>query len=528
MHPVFLSVPLLSIAFLASCASPGRRADYDLVIRHGQVVDGTGAPAARGDVAIRDGRIAAIGAVTGTARREIDATGKIVAPGFIDVHTHSEDIADLPVAENFLRMGVTTIISGNCGSSKTDVADYFATLTRTKVAVNVGTLVGQGSVRGQVMGGSFMRPPTAAEQEKMRQLVAQAMKDGAVGLSTGLIYLPGTFAKTDEIIDLAKVAAANGGIYVSHMRHENTRIFEALEELAEIARGAGIRAEVSHLKLSGPAAWSRADEVIAWLARKRAEGLDITQDQYAYTASSTGIATLVASEAREGGTGQFIARLKDPAKKAAIVDEMKTSLQRSQRQDFTYAVIANYERDRRLNGKTIPQAAKLVRGADSLDDQIELVLDIVAHGGAQGVFHGMNEADLQKFMVQPLTMIASDSGPRKYQDGVPHPRGYGNNARVLARYVRELKLLTIEDAVRKMTSLPAQTFRLKNRGELKPGFVADVVVFDAAKVDAPSTFEDPHHYAVGFSEVVVNGVPVIRGGQLTSARPGRAVKLQDE
>jgi N-acyl-D-amino-acid deacylase len=514
----------LSLAVLLPCVGALHAQDFDLVIRGGRLIDGSGRAAYLGDIAIDGDRIVAIGKVPGTARAEINAQGRVVAPGFIDVHTHSEDITDVPVGENFIRMGVTTIISGNCGGSKTDIAQYFEDITRTKVALNVATLIGQGSVRGQVMGGSFMRPPTPEEMGKMRQLVDQAMKDGAVGLSTGLIYLPGTFTKTEELIELAKVAAAHGGIYVSHMRHETAEIFDALAELVRIAREAHIRAEVSHIKLSGPAAWGRTSEVIALLASARAEGLEITQDQYAYTASSTGIATLVSTEVREGGTREFAARIADPDNKARLVREMKASLLKSKRSDYTYAVIANYKPDVRLNGKNIPQAAEILRGSSSLDDQIDVVLEIVAKGGAQGVFHGINEADLQKFLVLPDTMIASDSGPRKFGDGVPHPRGYGNNARVLGRYVRELKLLSLEDAVRKMTSLPAQTFRLKNRGALQPGFIADVVIFDPQQVSDPSTFDDPHHYAVGFSDVIVNGVPVIRERQLTDARPGRPVK----
>lgn len=373
-----------------------------------------------------------------------------------------------------------------------------------------------------------MRPPTEAELDQMRQLVRKAMLDGAVGLSTGLIYLPGTYTRTEELIELAKVAAVHGGIYASHMRYETVRIFEALEELTRIAREAKIRAEVSHIKLSGPTAWGRTAEVVALLDRARAEGLEITQDQYAYTASSTGIATLVPSDVREGGDDQFRARLRDPTQKARMITTMKNAVAAGNRGDYTYAVIASYAHDPRLNGKSISEAATFLRKSNTLDDQIEVIFDIVANGGAAGVFHGMDEADLQKFMVLPQTMIASDSSPRKFGDSVPHPRGYGNNARVLGRYARDLKLLTLEEAVRKMTSLPARTFRLARRGELRPGFVADVVVFDSAAVTDPSTFDDPHHYAIGFSEVLVNGVPVIRAGALTKARPGRPVRLKDE
>ena len=517
---------LLGLLFSSVLAAVTSRAqDHDLVIRGGRIVDGTGRAAFAGDVALRDGKIAAVGVVAGKGREEIEAGGRVVAPGFIDVHTHADDIADLPVAENFLRMGVTTLIAGNCGSSTTDVGFFFSNLQRVGVAVNMATLIGQGSVRAQVMGGSFMRPATAEERTKMRALVDRGMAEGAVGLSTGLIYLPGTFTPTAELVELAKVAAGHGGIYASHMRYENARITEALDEVLTVARGAGIRAQVSHIKLSSPAAWGRAAEIAAYLAKARAEGADIAQDQYAYTASSTNISALVDEKVREGGTAAFVKRMADPAVKAATVEEMKTSLRNGRRPDYTYAVVANFRKDPRLNGKTVPEAAKIVRGSDALDDQIELVLDLVAQGGAQAVFHGMDEDDLRAFMVLPLTMIASDSGVRKLNEGVPHPRGYGNNARVLGHYVRELKVLTLEEAVRKMTKLPAETFRLGARGELKPGFAGDVVIFDPQTVGDPATFAEPHAYAVGFSDVVVNGVPVIRNGQLTAARPGRAVTL---
>lgn len=516
---------LFALALLASCRTPATVNEFDLVIRHARIIDGTGSPAVKGDVAVRGGRIAAVGTFPGTGRTEIDAAGHVVAPGFIDVHTHSEDLCELPVAENFLRMGVTTIITGNCGGSKLDVGAFFRDLERTKVAVNVATLVGHNTVRGQVMGGSFMRPPTAAELDQMRTLVEKAMQDGAVGLSTGLLYLPGAFAKTDEIVALAKVAAAHGGIYASHMRYENAQIIDALDEVVTIAREAHIPAEISHIKLGGPTAWGRAAEILAYLDRLRAEGLKLTHDQYLYTASSTGIgANTIETKYREGGARRFRERLADPATKAAMVADMKASIAKGQRGDYTYAVVASFKADPRLNGKTIPQAATLLRGADTLDDQIETILDLEARGGADGVFHGMSEADLKVFLAHPLTMIASDAGPRKFGDAVPHPRGYGNNARVLGRYVRELKVLTLEDAVRKMTSLPAKTFKLRERGELQPGFVADLVVFDPATVSDPSTYADPHHYATGFSDVIVNGVPVIRATQLTGSRPGGPVK----
>jgi N-acyl-D-amino-acid deacylase len=520
-----LPVPTSAVLLLASAAALDAQ-DYDLVIRRGRVLDGTGAAAVAADVGIKGDRIVALApGLTGRAREEIDAAGRIVAPGFIDVHTHSENIAELPKGENFVRMGVTTIVSGNCGSSKVSIADYFDGLTQARVALNVASLVGHNTIRGQVMGGSFRRPPSEAELARMCGLVDQAMQDGAVGFSTGLLYLPGTFAQTDEIVALAKVAAQHGGIYVSHMRDEAAAIRSAIEEVVTVAREARIPAQISHLKLSGPVTWGRAGEILDYLAALRRDGLALTQDVYVYTASSTSIgANLIEAEYREGGAARFRARLADPATKARMVADMKAFVERTRRGDYRYAVIANFAPDPRLNGKNIAEVAQLLRGSASLDDQIETILDLEARGGAQGVFHGMSEEDLKRFLADPRTMVASDGGPRRFDEGVPHPRSYGNNARVLARFVRDLKLLTLEDAVRKMTSLPARTFHLAARGELRVGFVADVVIFDPAGVSAPSSYTAPHAYAVGFDTVLVNGVPVIRDGNFTAARPGRPVR----
>ncbi len=416
---------------------------YDLIVRHGRVVDGTGNPAFFGDIAVTNGRIAAVGRITGDAKKEIDATGLIVAPGFIDVHTHADDIPDLPRAENFARMGVTTIVVGNCGGSVENIGKLFSQIEAKPASVNVASLVGHGTIRGKVMGGSFMRPPTPAELDQMKAMVEQAMKDGAVGMSTGLIYLPGTFAKTEEIVELAKVVSAYDGIYTSHMRDEGTNIFDSLNELFRIAREAHIRAEISHIKLSGNASWGRTDKVLGAIAAARAEGLDITQDQYAYTASSTGISQLVPDTAREGGEKKFLERIADPEQKAGIVAQMKHSLAGNGRTNYEYAVIAYYGHDTNLNGLNIGGSGEGDASARMLDDQIETILDIEAHHGAQGVFHGMNEDDLQHFLQNPNTMIACDSGLREFGKGVPHPRGYGNNARVLARYVRDLHTCSV-------------------------------------------------------------------------------------
>jgi len=402
--------------------------------------------------------------------------------------------------------------------------DFFRKIQQTNTAINVATLIGHNTVRTKAMGGSFNRAPTDEQLAQMKSLVEQAMKDGATGLSTGLIYLPGTFAKTDEIIALTRVVAGYGGIYVSHIRTESTGIYEALDELFRIARETGIRAHISHIKVTGKSMWGQAPKVLGAIERARAEGLDITQDQYAYPASSTGISRLIPESAREGDSRKFAERLADPQQKKQIVTEMKKSLKRQGFKNYSYVMIASYAHVPSLNGMNVIEATRKTRGKDSLGEQIEMILDIHKNGGASAVFHGMNEDDVQKFLVHPNTMVASDSRVMDFQKGVPHPRGYGNNARVLGRYVRELKLLRIEDAIRRMTTLPAATFRMKDRGQLREGAHADIVIFDPAAVQDHATFPDPHHYATGFKRVFVNGIAVVEDDKHTGARPGQPVR----
>ncbi len=518
----FIAVLLLLLAVLGWAAPVTA---YEVIIRNGRVIDGTGNPAFFADVAIEKGRIAAVGKITNDAPEMVDASGLVVTPGFIDVHTHAEEILELPLAENFVRMGVTTLMLGNCGSSVRNVKSFLDRIEATNVSINIATLIGHGDVREKAMGGSFNRPPTAEEMQSMKGMVAQAMEEGAFGLSTGLIYLPGTFAKTDEIVELAKVAAKYDGIYASHMRSESSEIKAALAELFRVARDAKIRAEISHIKLSGGSVnWGKTDEIIKMIEQARSEGLDVTQDLYLYTASSTSLSQLVPDEAREGG--KLGERLQDNKQRGQIVAEMKSKLQETKRGDYAHVMIADYKRDRTLNGLKIPEAARKVCGSDSLDSQINLVLTIQTNGGATAIFHGISEDDLQQFLRHPNSMIASDSGVRRLDEGVPHPRGYGNNARFLSRYVRELQILRLEDAVRRMTSLPATTFRIADRGFLRRGYCADLAIFDPEKVREHATFGDPHHYAAGFSYVLVNGTVVVKNDEHTKARPGQALRHQ--
>ncbi len=521
-----MKIAILSSVLVGAFGLFAQAVDYDLVIRNGRVIDGTGNPAVFADVGVAGGKIVAVGKIRGAGEGELDARGRVVAPGFIDVHSHAENIERLPLAENFLRMGVTSLILGNCGSSRTDLEAYYGKLEETGISPNVASLIGHGSVRAKVIGGNTNRAPSAEELAEMKRLVKQAMEAGAVGISTGLIYQPGTFAKTDEIVELAKVAADFDGIYVSHMRNEGNAVIAAIEELVSIAREAKVRAQISHIKVSGNRVWGQSGNVLSLIDRSRSEGIDITQDQYMYTASSTGMRQLIPDSAREGGRDKFRERIADPETREEIVQKMLASLRAAEREDFEYAAIASFGADPSLNGLRVPAAAMKKYGRNDIRAQIDLILEIESEGGAQGVFHSMNEEDVRNFIRHPNTMIASDSGVRAFESGVPHPRGYGNSARVLARYVREQEILTLEDAVRRMTSLPATTFRLQGRGQIAEGFAADLVVFDPESVQDNATFEEPHQYATGFSWVIVNGEIVVAEDGHTEARPGKILRNQ--
>ncbi|CAN5838003.1 D-aminoacylase [soil metagenome] len=511
---------LACVAWVLAPAVRGGQGAYDLVIVGGSVIDGTGAPARRADVAVRDGRIARIGSIPASAgKASIDAAGLVVSPGFIDVHTHADDIWERPRAENFIRMGVTSIVAGNCGGSAVDVAAAFERVVQTPAAVNFSTLIGHNTVRGAVMG-SVNRDPSAGELQKMKALVWKGMADGAVGFSTGLQYIPGTYAKTPEIMELARVAANAGGLYASHMRNEGTALEASVEEALRIGDAAGARVQISHLKVDSPSRWGASAQALALIDAARARGRQVEADQYAYTAASSSLGIRFPSWALEGGQAKITERLTDAATWARIKEEIRALLAERGLKDLAFARIASYRADPSLNGLSMPEAASKVKGAASPDAQLETAREMMLAGGASMVYHFMSDDDVHRIMKHPFVGFASDSGVLVPGAGVPHPRGYGNNARVLGEYVRVRKVIPLEEAVRKMTSLPAQHFQFRDRGSVKEGYFADLVLFDPATVSDAATFEKPHAYATGIPYVLVNGVVVVRDGAHTGATPG--------
>jgi N-acyl-D-amino-acid deacylase len=516
--------PLISLLAIAAFA-----ADFDVLIRNGRVIDGAGNPWYRADVAIKDGRIAAIGNLAGkTADKTIDAANRVVTPGFIDVHTHVEGAVELnPMGANYLLDGVTTIVTGNCGGSRVDLKDWFAKLENLKLGLNMATLIGHNSVRREVMG-TANRLATDEEIVKMQAIVDTAMQDGAVGFSTGLIYIPGTFSDTREVVALAKAASKYNAVYASHMRDEGHKVKEAITEAVTVGRESGLRVQISHFKIDTPKIWGSSKDSIALVESFRKQGVDVVVDQYPYDHSSTNLGITLPSWALSDGQKAIEERLANPETRKRIATEMKKMLADLGHDDYSYAIVANYGADASRNGKNISEINKAAGRDKSLDNEVETILEMILKGGAQMVYHSMGMEDVERILKYPNTAIASDGGIREFGSGMPHPRSYGTNARVLAEFVRNRGTLTLEDAVRRMTSLPARTFRFTDRGLLREGFAADVLVFDPAKVKDLSTYPDPHHYTEGFDHVLVNGVPVVSEGKLNEVRPGRILRHKAE
>ncbi len=496
----------------------------DVLIKHAKLIDGTGNSWIYADIAVKDGKIAAIGHLNNySANKIIDATGLIAAPGFIDVHTHIEgDERKNPYASNFIYDGVTTVITGNCGSSNVDIKKYFLMLDSVKTSINITTLIGHNDVRKAAMG-SANRDPSAAEMLQMESIVEQAMKDGAVGFSTGLIYIPGTYSKTEEVVGLAKVAAKYNGVYASHIRNEGDSVTEAIEEALHIGRENKMPVEISHFKLSGQNNWGRSKETLPMIIKAREEGLDVTIDQYPYTASSTNLGTLLPDWVLADGQDSINARLNDPQQLKVVVDYMIERLKKRKLKHFSYPVVAYFRADTTLNGKSIEEVNLIKGKKHTAREEALTVCDMIKQGGAGMVFHGMSDDDVKTIMKYPYNMFASDAGIRLFGVGSPHPRGYGTNARVLSKYVRDEKVISLEEAIRRMTSLPAQKFQLKDRGLIREGYAADIVLFDEKEVKDNSTYEKPHQYSTGFKYVLVNGRICVEDGKQNETRSGKVL-----
>jgi len=548
----------ITLTFLLIVSTFGFGADspFDLVITNGHIVDGTGSPWYSGDIGIRDGHIAAIGNLSGVERkRTVDAKGKVVAPGFIDMLGQSElTILVDPRLPSKIYQGITTEITGEGGSAAplndaivaADRAgyqhykinpdwrtfrQYFSRLEKQGMGINLASYVGATEVRRMVLGDVDVQP-TPEQLEKMRALVREAMRDGAVGVSTSLQYAPAPFAKTEEIIALASEASKFGGIYATHMRSESDSVLEAFDEAVRIGREARIPVEIWHFKVAGKANWGRMPELIARVNRARAEGVDVEADTYAYTAWDNGMSAFVPAWAHDGGDAKLIERLKDPATRARIRKDMETPSKDWDNewqeiggpQDVMISAVQNPAL-KKFQGKRLTEVAKIMN-KDPMDALFDLLIEDKAF--TECAVFGMSEPDVALALQQPWISVDNDSSGVS-PEGIlgeehPHPRAYGTFPRILRKYVREEKKLTLEEAIRKFSALPAQRMRLSDRGVLKQGMWADVVVFDPETVRDLATFDDPNRLSEGMEYVLINGVPVIENGKMTGALPGKVLR----
>jgi N-acyl-D-amino-acid deacylase len=413
-------------------------------------------------------------------------------------------------------------VTGNCGNSAEDLGAFFGRIDSIRTSINIASLAGHNTIRRLGMG-LGKRDPSAQEMQEMNRLMEKAMQDGAAGLSTGLIYLPGMYSKTAEIVSLASIAARFNGVYATHMRNEGLKVFEAIEEALAIGRGANIPVQISHFKVSGRVNWGKSSQTLYMVENARKEGIEVTIDQYPYTASSTNLATQVPEWALAGGLDSLRVRMKNPDTRKKIIDGMLDNQEEGKTKDFSFAVVANYAPDTTLNGKSITEINVLKGRKKKMRFEAETILDMLEKGNAQMVYHTMNENDLQHFIRYPFNMPAAD-GSVSNGRGMPHPRSYGTNARVLGRYVREMGVIGWEEAIRRMTSLPARKFGMENRGLLQPGYAADIVLLDPATVSDKATFEKPHQFSSGIPWVIVNGQVVIENGIHNGTRSGKSLR----
>ena len=551
---LLLMLTLASMNALPSVSS--KAPEYDLIIRNGRIVDGSGRAGFLADVAIKGDRIVRIGNLPGAqAKRNIDAHGQVVAPGFIDMLGQSETFLLIdPRAMSKVMMGVTTEITGegesiaplndrilkeqedfnrryNLTVDWRTLGEYFSRLEKQGAGVNLGTFVGATQVREYVIGYDD-RPPTSAELEQMKKLAADAMKDGALGVSTSLQYVPARFAKTDEIVELAKVARQYGGIYITHQRSEANAIDDSMKEVFEIARRANIHAEIWHFKTAYKKNWGRMPEMLRRIATARRQGLKITADVYPYVAGSTSLSACLPPWALEGGTDRMIARLKDPQTRERLKTEITADSKKWENiylgsggpSGILIASVVNRDLDR-WQGKRLSEIAAAQK-KESLDALLDFI--IADHGQTGAIFFMMNENDMRAALKSPFVSICTDNGARATDGPLAgsksHPRGWGTYPRILGRYVRDEHLMPLEFAIHKMTGLPASNIGLKNRGLLREGYFADITIFDPKTVIDRATFEEPNQYPVGITYVIVNGQIEVDNGQRTPALAGRVLR----
>ena len=501
------------------------RPSYDLIIKNGQIYDGSGRDAIQGDLAIRKQHFIKIGTrIKGRSKEVIDAAGKAIAPGFIDLHAHIEPISLYPDAKSHVMQGVTTALGGPDGGSPLPIGAYLDSLMVTGIGMNVGYLIGHNTVRNHVMG-LVNRQPNGEEMQKMKKLISQAMHDGAFGISTGLKYLPGAFATTQEVIELSKIAAAEGGIYTSHLREEGLGLLDGVSEAIRIARETDMTVILTHHKAIGQPMWGASTKTLSMVDDAIAEGLDIRIDQYPYTASHTGISIVIPSWALEGGIQAFSERCQDKLLRDSIRSGIIYNLINDRGgNDLHRMQFSKIDWKPDFLGKTLHDLVVSEGKKPTIENGAEMIIEIQLHRGANCIYHVIDSSDVIRIMQHPMTMIASDGRLTQMGEGHPHPRAYGTFPRVLGHYVRDLKILNLPEAIRKMTGLPAETLGLTDRGIIAEKMWADLVIFDPAKVIDRSTFTNPHQFPDGIDYVIINGVIAVEQGVFKDSRSGKVLR----
>jgi N-acyl-D-amino-acid deacylase len=517
-------VALFVFFFILKSFTPDQ--DFSILIKNGYIIDGTGNPWFKGDIGINGKKIEAIGNLSKKrARIKIDATNLMVTPGFIDVHTHCDrQIAEIPTVDNYILQGVTTVIGGNCGGHPYPLDELFLKLEDKGMSVNFGCLVGHNTIRREVMG-LKMDTPTVDELDRMKLLIRKEMEAGGLGFSTGLSYLPGTYSDTSELVSLVSAIVPFGGIYASHIRDQGLKITRAIQEAIEVGEKNDIPVLISHIKLAEDAVWGKPEMITEPVETARERGVEVFLDQYPYTATSSGFTSSLPSGCFEGGREKFLERLEDTDTfqkiKSYVIGRRLTSTKNIDKLKTIY--IARSKEFPDYEGKNLHEILIFQKKEPTVDNAADLIIDIEKNGGASGIFFQMDERDVEYLMRLPYTMHASDGGIQIMGNGVPHPRNYGTFPRVIARYVRGRGIITIEEAIRKMSSLPAQVFRIQQRGMLRKGMYADITIFNFNTFKDNASFADPHRYGQGLRYVIVNGDIVAKNNTHTGRRPGMVI-----
>ena len=521
------------IAVLMSCSAEQEEVvvePLDILLIGGMLYTGANEPPIAGDIGIIDDRIVAMGELSAReSALTLDVSGLAVMPGFVDIHSHAvrdgldDGIFRWPDAENLIRQGVTTLVGGPDGSSPLPITDTFDALAAAPASVNFATFVGHGSVRGLVVGEDD-RPATEDELEQMREQVRIAMESGAFGLSSGLIYAPGRFAQTDEVIELTRVAGEYGGIYISHMREEGLAVLDSVAETIRIGEEGGLPTQITHHKIVGAPMWGNSTETLRLVDEAIARGVDVSIDQYPYTASSTSLTILFPGWSLDGGRAALLARLDDPGQRQRVKDDIVYNIEMDRGgDDPANVVIAACPHDDTINGLNLSEILRLQERGVNHQNAAELLMELVYAGNCSAVFHAIDEGDVRNIMQHERTMIASDGGIEGPSERVPHPRNYGTFARVLGHYARDEGVLPQYTAIHKMSMKPADRINLHDRGRLEVGAIADIAVIDLDAVIDRSTFDMPHRYAQGVEHVFINGQAVLLDGDMTGALPGRVL-----